>query len=154
MKKIVYLALALSVGAAMPALAMDKHHSKSMDKQGKGGMFEEIDTNRDGVVNWSEQSAFSKKMFRDADTNNDKLLSRDELWDHKRQMREKEFGSFRERGDYSRMSPSSGNERASGFGSRSDQQYDSYKDSPAYEGVVENNRTPSDRPYNKNYRQY
>ncbi|MGE0755200.1 MAG: hypothetical protein AB7L92_08590 [Alphaproteobacteria bacterium] len=112
MKKTAVIALALSVGVAMPAMAGKDHH-RGFDKT---EYFNEIDSNNDGVISWTEQKAFTYQAFQNADRNDDRLISRQELADHQKQYMKKYSRHHDYDRDYSDrrshryhdMSPSSG----------------------------------------------
>lgn len=78
MKHLAILGVVLAV-AATPALANEK------DMEGKAQFyFNKMDTDSNGSVSNQEHATFSKSKFDEADTNNDDMLSLDELKAYKK----------------------------------------------------------------------
>lgn len=78
MKKTFTVATLLVMCAAMPAFANDMagNHEAMMDKH-----FKEADTNNDGVISMAEHEICAKKMFNKADANGDGRITRQEMTD-------------------------------------------------------------------------
>ena len=55
----------------------------------KGKMFEEMDTNADGVISLEEHSAKAERRFKKMDANGDGKVTREEAKSHHAAMREK-----------------------------------------------------------------
>ena len=64
---------AIAIGAALPLVA----HAAGNQKP--GGMFEKIDTDKDGKISPQEMKASSDARFTAHDTNGDGYISRDEM---------------------------------------------------------------------------
>ena len=75
MKKMLLIVVA-GIATSTAALAHDK--DGWMDHK-VDHMFETMDTNKDGSISAEEHEAGSKKMFVDADSSGDHMLSKDEL---------------------------------------------------------------------------
>lgn len=90
MKKIISMAAALGVCAAMPALA---NMEKDMHDKGDH-YFMKMDTNKDGRISKGEHDTFARKMFGKTDTNNDNMLSREEMMAHMRMEMDKHHRGY------------------------------------------------------------
>ncbi len=79
MKKTTVLALSLAT-ALFAGQALAEHHEGKEGPGGhrKGQMFEETDTNKDGVVTKAEFHAQGDKMFAKLDANGDGKITKDE----------------------------------------------------------------------------
>lgn len=86
MKKLLTLTAAVLAFSAAPALA--DNHGKDA-KGPKGGMFEQHDTNGDGVVSQDEFLDHAKARFGEMDTDGDGKISREEAQAHRTEMKEK-----------------------------------------------------------------
>lgn len=93
MKKTLALLAMLMLCNTLPAFAADTAAAtataaakgdKTTRMLKKGGYYlNRMDTNKDGRVSPSEHEAFAEQMFRDADTNGDKMLTSQEIGEAK-----------------------------------------------------------------------
>lgn len=103
-----YLLLASAISLlALPAAA----HMEGGKMSGKHGMrtmmMQEVDANKDGVIDKSEFTAHHGSKFSDADANKDGVVSKEEMikhWDsererHRRMMQDEAFSRFDGNGD-------------------------------------------------------
>lgn len=111
MKKLMLLTSVAAMIAA-PALANTYKDRTMRDGDMRGDKmsqrteyyFKQIDTNGDNYISRNEQEAFSRKMWNEADSNNDGRLSMQEIKDQK----SREMAQFRSQYGDAYMSPSAG----------------------------------------------
>lgn len=84
--KAVYIAVALMVPAAGALAMMSEDARLRMMVDDKMRM---MDSNNDGSVSMDEHQAAMQTMFTTADVNGDKVLSRDEVMNHKKKEMDK-----------------------------------------------------------------
>lgn len=84
MKKFAYSAAIMALIGAFAMPAMADHHGKKNGERGKGGdrMFEQLDTNRDGVITRDEFIAHATKRFEAMDANKDGQVTKEEAKAH------------------------------------------------------------------------
>jgi hypothetical protein len=83
-----YLTLALVFGVAVTAAAPAFAGHDRVEPQAQfNHWFNNMDVNDDGVVSMREHMIFSETMYRESDTNNDGVITKEEMWNHKLRMK-------------------------------------------------------------------
>ena len=78
MKKLLAIAAVSIICLSAPAQANEKNID-GWAKRATEYFFPKIDTDKNGMISKSEHQAFADNMFKDADTNGDEMISRDEM---------------------------------------------------------------------------
>lgn len=86
MKKLVVYTIALSA-LMLSANAEARHHEEGEGSR-KGGMFQRLDSNKDGVVTQDEFLVHAKEKFKKMDSNGDGSVTKDEAKSHHKSRRE------------------------------------------------------------------
>jgi Ca2+-binding EF-hand superfamily protein len=93
MKKTLFAsASAIVFGAtllATPVLANEKNWEEKVDWK-----MQEVDANKDGMISWDEKQTYTQQEFTDADTDGNKSLSRTELMEHMKKMKEEKHSKM------------------------------------------------------------
>jgi EF hand len=108
MKKMMLCSLGLIAALATSSAFATEPPAPAPDAAHKGSkMFEENDSNKDGVISKDEWRARGDKMFSDTDANNDGKLSKEEIkahhdkkraeWKDRREDRKEKMGEMKEK---------------------------------------------------------